>query len=230
MTTANKKLVPISLLLSLTMLFVAPAFAQGTPANCDVDGDGYITLSAPGAEVILGDQFNADGDYNAEQWSNFYTTFKNDPDAETLCNALNFKKGAEPVRCDAITVSETSGVYDPAQASAVSGSSVYPGAFDTPNDGIDQDCDGADGELITATGNGAETLGNLGTRVTKLLSNAVIVISVVFLLWGGIMYTTAAGDEAKTRKARKAMIGAVIGLVVGLLAPMVVDFIVSSLA
>jgi hypothetical protein len=49
------------------------------------------------------------------------------------------------------------------------------------------------------------------------------------MIYGGVMYATAAGDEGKTSKARKAIIGAVIGLLVGLLAPTVVQFIAANL-
>ena len=45
-----------------------------------------------------------------------------------------------------------------------------------------------------------------------------------------MLYATAAGDEQKTAKARKAIIGAIIGLIVGLLAPTVVNWITASLA
>jgi len=43
------------------------------------------------------------------------------------------------------------------------------------------------------------------------------------------MYSTAAGDERKTSKARKAIIGAIIGLAIGLLAPSIASYIIASL-
>lgn len=209
----------------LSVLLAPVTFAQAV--ECDSDADGYISLPADGADVILGEGVNVDGNYSASEWDNFFNTFKNDPASATLCNALNFKKGAEPTRCDKSLVSPSSGVYDPSQTDAVQGNTVYPNAFDKPNNGIDENCDGADGTLIEGGDSGQ--LGTLADRVVYMLSRAVVVISVIVLIWGGIMYSTAAGDERKTSKARKAIIGAVIGLAVGLLAPSIANFIIASL-
>lgn len=216
----------LGLLTFLLTAFLTPVtFAQAV--ECDSDADGYISLPANGADVILGEGVDVNGNYTAAEWENFFNTFKNDPAAETLCSSLNFKKGAEPTRCDKSLISPSSGVYDPSQADAVQGNMVYPGAFDKPDNGIDENCDGADGQLIEGGDTGQ--LGSLADRSVYMLSRAVVVISIIVLIWGGIMYSTAAGDERKTSKARKAIIGAVIGLAVGLLAPSIANFIIASL-
>ena len=228
MSKVLKRALHLGTLAFLLTAFLTPAtFAQGV--ECDSDADGYISFPADGADVILGESVDVDGNYSAAEWANLFETFKNDPAAETLCTALNFKKGAEATRCDKSLISPSSGVYDPSQANTVAGNTVYPTAFDKPDNGIDENCDGADGKLIE----GGETGGNLGSladRVVYMLSRAVVVISVIILIWGGIMYSTAAGDERKTSKARKAIIGAIIGLAIGLLAPSIAAFIIASLA
>lgn len=214
-------------ILALMALALLSPIALAQAVECDSDADGFISLPANGTDVILGADFDVNGDYSAAEWDNFFETFKADPAGGTLCNALNFKKGAEPTRCDKSLISPNSGVYDPSQADNVPGNTVYPTAFDSPDNGIDENCDGVDGKLIEGgdTGN----LGSLADRTVYMLSRAVVVISVIVLIWGGILYSTAAGDEKKTSKARKAIIGAIIGLAVGLLAPSVVNFIIASL-
>jgi len=221
-----RKITSIGIFAILMLAISAPAtLAQAV--ECDSDSDGYISIPVAGVDVILGDSVNVDGNYSAAEWENLFETFKADPAADTLCTSLSFKKGAEPTRCDKSVISPTSGVYDSSRVDSVQGTSVYPGAFDKPNNGIDENCDGADGQLIE--GGNSSNLGNLSDKAIYLLSRAVVVISILVLIWGGIMYSTAAGDEKKTHKARKAIIGAIIGLAVGLLAPSVVNFIIANL-
>jgi len=223
-----KRVLGLGTLAFMLTAFLSPvALAQAV--ECDSDADGYISFPASGADVVLGESVDIDGNYSAAEWANLFETFKKDPAAETLCSALNFKQGAEPTRCDKSLLSPSSGVYDPAKVQTVQGNTVYPAAFDKPGNGIDENCDGADGKLIEVDDVANDNLGSLADRVVYMLSRAVVIISVIVLIWGGIMYSTAAGDERKTSKARKAIIGAIIGLAVGLLAPSVAAYIVASL-
>ncbi len=228
MPKSYKKTVSLIISACFIGIFIAPAvFAQDPTPNCDLDGDRYINLAVEGIDIIL-PGFNANGNYTAIEWENFYNTFKNDPASTELCGVLTFKKGAEPTRCDSTLIDDASGVYDPAKVRTLSGSQVYPGAFDQPDNGIDEDCDGEDATLIAAADSDKE-LGGLVDKVIVWLSRAVVVVSIIILIWGGMLYATAAGDEQKTAKARKAIIGAIIGLIVGLLAPTVVNWITASL-
>ena len=62
------------------------------------------------------------------------------------------------------------------------------------------------------------TLGLLLDRVITLLLWGAGVAAVVYLLWAGILYITAGGDEAKAGKARTGIVNAIIGIVIIILA------------
>lgn len=224
-----KKFISLAFIIMFTGLFVVPAaFAL----ECDSDGDGYITISdSIMKEVSPGTTYNSDGNYSPSQWANFFKLYQDGTKttAET-CDSLNFKKGAEPKRCDSSIITSTSNVYDTSKVtSTISGSQVNPGALDSVGDGIDQDCDGKDSVLLSSTGT-PKDLGGLVNKTISLLGKLVVAVSILIMIWGGVLYATAAGDEAKTSKARKAIVGAVIGLIVGLLAPSIVAWVAANLA
>jgi hypothetical protein len=54
------------------------------------------------------------------------------------------------------------------------------------------------------------------------------ILAVAYIIYGGFMFTTAAGDAAKTKKARETIMYGVIGLVVALLAFAIVNFVLTS--
>ena len=54
------------------------------------------------------------------------------------------------------------------------------------------------------------------------------ILAVAYIIYGGFMFTTAAGDPAKTKKARETIMQGVIGLVVALLAFAIVNFVLTS--
>ncbi|MFH1012372.1 MAG: pilin [Candidatus Peregrinibacteria bacterium] len=232
-----KKLQKTIGLIAVAFLMVVLLSPRAFAMECDEDKDGYIALTQDMLEVVVEDNaFRLNGNYPPEQWAGIFQTYKNGIETDTgldssyMCDSLGFKKGAEPSRCDQIVLSGSSGVFDTAKVQTLNGNKVNPSTFDAPNNGIDEDCDGADGTLLDQTGGTTKDLGQLVQKGIALLARAVVVISIVVLIWGGILYATAAGDEFKTAKARKAIIGAIIGLAVGLLAPTIVNYVASSLA
>jgi hypothetical protein len=222
--------------LTMALFFVTSALAQDavTTSACDADGDGFITISnAAMKDIDSGAAYSENGNYSALQWQNYFNAYKVATDKGLItapCENLGFKIGAEPTRCDPSIVAPGSGVYDTSKVGSVAGTSVNPNAFDNPGDGIDQNCDGPDGQLIPAATGKTQNLEGLVQRSISLLSRAVVVISIVIMIVGGILYATAAGDEQKTAKARKTIVGAIIGLIVGLLAPTIIAYITASLA
>ncbi len=233
----KKNFQKILALLSLSLLFSLFVTSVTLAAECDKDADGFIVIPNATMQLISSDiPYDQNGNYSTVQWQDYFNIYSQGQDKLTddeKCVGLNFKKGAEPNKCDDIMVGANSGVYDPSKVNTpVRGAQVNPQAFDVADNGIDENCDGKDSTLLEGTGaSGAgKDIGGLATKVMTLLSRIVAIVSVLIMIWGGVLYATAAGDEAKVSKARKAIIGAVIGLIVGLLAPTVVNLIVVNLA
>ena len=69
--------------------------------------------------------------------------------------------------------------------------------------------------------------------VFQNILNAIIgiagVVSVVFIIIGGIQYTTSAGDPGKTKKAKDTILYALIGLIICALSFAIVNFTISRI-
>jgi hypothetical protein len=159
-----------------------------------------------------------------------------DPQNETQCEGAFGLKGYEMEICDCpelkvgrrcngtpLDVGALGTLFDTNEYDNLfKGRNFNPRAADVPDDRIDQNCDGKDESLITD-----RNIFDLLETAIQILGGLVAGISTLVLIWGGIMYATAAGDEEKLRKARKAMIGALVGLAVGLLAAVLVGQVVA---
>ena len=54
------------------------------------------------------------------------------------------------------------------------------------------------------------------------------ILSVIMLIWGGILYTTSSGDSNKVTTAKNTIMYAVIGLVVAIFAYAIVNFVLTT--
>lgn len=57
---------------------------------------------------------------------------------------------------------------------------------------------------------------------------AVGALSVIMLIWGGIRYTTSAGDSNKVTAAKNTVLYAIVGLVVAILAYAIVNMVIDK--
>lgn len=80
-----------------------------------------------------------------------------------------------------------------------------------------------------AKGEGAASGVNRPNDLVKNVVNGILyfvgILSVVMLIWGGILYTTSAGDSNKVTTAKNTIMYAVIGLVVAIFAYAIVNFV-----
>ncbi|MDR0591009.1 MAG: pilin [Candidatus Nomurabacteria bacterium] len=88
---------------------------------------------------------------------------------------------------------------------------------------VNNDCAGAGSnqkELFGADG--------VFTIIINVVLFLVGAISVIMLIYGGIKYTTSAGDTAKVTSAKNTIMYAIVGLIVAILAYAIVNFVVGS--
>ncbi|MEK7072570.1 MAG: hypothetical protein AAB969_03300 [Patescibacteria group bacterium] len=95
--------------------------------------------------------------------------------------------------------------------------------------------------LVSAQGNlnlGLENAAQigLGDRDLKDSINSIIqlilsflgILAVIIILWGGFIWMTAAGDEAKVDKAKKLIISGIVGIVIILAAYIIANFVITQ--
>ncbi|MDR1032537.1 MAG: pilin [Candidatus Nomurabacteria bacterium] len=111
------------------------------------------------------------------------------------------------------------------------GFAVMPGVYaDT------SDCDGNAMTLKSGSScaQGTETPDNLfgGGGIFNTIVNVILflvgAISVIMLIYGGIKYTTSAGDTAKVTSAKNTIMYAIVGLIISILAFAIINFVIGS--
>jgi amino acid transporter len=66
-------------------------------------------------------------------------------------------------------------------------------------------------------------------KIINLIFWILLIVSVIFLIIGGLQFVTAAGEAEKIEQARRLILYAIIGVVVAILARGIVWFIVSQI-
>lgn len=88
------------------------------------------------------------------------------------------------------------------------------------------------GGVESAKGEGSADKVDNPSDLVKSAVNIVLyvvgVLAVIMLIWGGITYTTSAGDSNKVTSAKNTIMYAVIGLVVAIFAYAIVNFVLTS--
>ena len=85
--------------------------------------------------------------------------------------------------------------------------------------------EGAEAAKGEGAASGVDRPNDLVKNVVNGILYFVGILSVVMLIWGGILYTTSAGDSNKVTTAKNTIMYAVIGLVVAIFAYAIVNFV-----
>jgi hypothetical protein len=133
-------------------------------------------------------------------------------------------------------------------ALAVSFSAVAPVYADAESDcgnaggawsGGKCDCTGAPTDKATkcnlvsgtaqATTGGPSDLPAVIKNIVQVMMFIVGTLSVIMLIYGGIKYTTSAGDTAKVTSAKNTIMYSIVGLVVAILAYAIIGFVTANI-
>jgi len=88
---------------------------------------------------------------------------------------------------------------------------------------------GADSAKGDGMKDGVGDANSLVKDVVNIILWIVGILSVIMLVWGGIKYTTSAGDTNKVTSAKNTIIYAVIGLIIAILAYAIVNFVIEKI-
>lgn len=87
---------------------------------------------------------------------------------------------------------------------------------------------GAQGKFGIADGSNAAALKTSVNSALNVFLGLVGIVAVAFLIYGGVQYITAAGDDSKAEKAKKTIMYAIIGLIVIGLSVIIVNFVITA--
>ena len=68
------------------------------------------------------------------------------------------------------------------------------------------------------------------TSIIQVLLGFLGILAVLLILWGGFIWMTAAGDDAKTDKAKKLIYSGIIGIVIIFSAYAIASFVISQIS
>jgi len=102
---------------------------------------------------------------------------------------------------------------------------VAPAASAEGNLTLNSGVDSAQGEGVGQVSTDPESLVK---KFVNIFLFAVGALSVIMLIWGGIRYTTSAGDSNKVQAAKNTVLYAIVGLVVAILAYAIVNMVIDK--
>ena len=95
-------------------------------------------------------------------------------------------------------------------------------------DGSDAGANGLEGcNKLDNTANKNDLM-KQANAIINVVIGVIGFVAVTFIIFGGIQYTTSAGDPGKVKKAKDTILYGIIGLVVSMLAYAIVNFVLAN--
>jgi len=69
----------------------------------------------------------------------------------------------------------------------------------------------------------------VANNIANFIFGFIVILSIIFLVWGGILYVTAGGDEALIEKAKSTITYAIIGLFIAGVAFAIVTLVLNTI-
>lgn len=89
---------------------------------------------------------------------------------------------------------------------------------------------GYDGTSLTQCGtNGLSSVTDIIIRVTNWVLGISGAVAVLFIIYGGILYITSAGNEKQADSAKKTLTVAIIGVIVILLSKVIITLVANTI-
>ena len=90
--------------------------------------------------------------------------------------------------------------------------------------------DGVNAAHGTGTPTALFGAGGIITTIANVLLFIAGALAVIMIIYGGLRYTTSAGNSASVTSAKNTILYAIVGLIIALLAFAIVNFVLGSLA
>lgn len=79
------------------------------------------------------------------------------------------------------------------------------------------------------TGEEDAKIGDVAKNIINVVITVLGLVAVLFVVIGGVNYTTSQGDPQKTKKARDTILYAILGVILAVLAYTIVNFVISGI-
>lgn len=89
-------------------------------------------------------------------------------------------------------------------------------------------CSGSGSNAVCAATGPDNNVSGMAKTIINIMLTILGIIAVIMIIFGGIRYTTSAGDASRVKAAKDTIMYSVVGLVVAILAFAIVNFVTTQ--